>query len=95
MKGNIVFRITECEEDLVKYKNNVQLNKCIKDLEGATAKCDADIAEVERVYKVQATEASDEFDIVNTEKINATKKARKCKQELTTLKIKYMRKCPI
>ena len=56
MKGARVFRIEECELDLRKHKNNEHLNKCKKDLKGASAKCDVkiakcddEIAEVERV----------------------------------------------
>ena len=58
MKGTRVFRIEECELDLLKYKTNQHLDKCREDLKGASEKCDGEIAEVERVCDVQATEAS-------------------------------------
>ena len=94
----MVFRIEECELDLIKYKTDVYLNKCIKDLNGATEKCNAEIAEEYRVCEVDAAEANArsaeanvKFAKVNTELIKARGKASKCKRELR----KWPRKCPV
>ena len=85
MKGTRVFRIKECELDLIKYKNNVQLNKCRKNLKGASAKCKAYIAKIDREYKVEAANAKDRFDQVTTEVNEERGKASKCKTALTDL----------
>ena len=66
MKGTRVFKIEECELDLLKHKNNEHENKLKEDLKGATEKCEAQIAQVERVCDVDAAEANDLFAKVNT-----------------------------
>ena len=88
MKGIRLFRIKECEKDLIKYKNNEHLDKCREELGGALNRCEAEIKEVEKIYEVEAAKAKDKIVKLNTEVVKATEEASKCKKKLIRVKRK-------